>query len=531
MVPYLAESAVLYSTPLQNSIFSVETRRFLAGSLLFSLCIVGLLYIVFSAAALCFPLKRVPARRRVAFYILTVIIFAAFAVQYYRPEYQVLNFASAISLLLMYVAMQSSAEISDPLTKAYNYTAFLTIVSEYLERKKHFFILGYSVNELRRINKIYGEQRGNELLKRIAHTLGEAGEVARIYGNDFYVLLKDAANIESAVEYADSLPSAWSSESYEIPVGASKVILDSADFGSGEFLLEFMEFTVRTCKEQGEVQTLAVNNEHIRKYHRREQVKAAVARAVREDGINVAYQPIVDAYSGHVVAAEALARITDPELGVIPPGEFITVAEQSGLILELGKRVREKVWRLLSEYNIRGAGINHISVNLSSIECVQMAVMEDILKEAEFYGVTPGSIAFEVTETAAVSSKDILAFNLNMMRTKGFEFHLDDYGTGYSSMTSLISLPFSVIKFDKSIMRLAMEPQRGDLVKSTIYPMHGYGVKVVLEGIETEEQAEKARTWGVDYLQGFLYSEPLFKTAFLEYACISKIEKKVLQMI
>ena len=157
--------------------------------------------------------------------------------------------------------------------------------------------------------------------------------------------------------------------------------------------------------------------------------------------------------------------------------------------------------------------------------------MDNILEEAEYYGVAPGLIAFEITETATVASKEILAYNINMMRSRGYKFHLDDYGTGYSSMSSLISLPFNVIKFDRSIMKLAMEPQRGDFVKRTIDPMHGYGVKVVLEGVETEEQAEKARSWGIDYLQGFLYSEPLPKDIFLEYACIEKRKQKQLSTV
>ena len=122
-----------------------------------------------------------------------------------------------------------------------------------------------------------------------------------------------------------------------------------------------------------------------------------------------------------------------------------------------------KMWLLLSEYDIERAGLSYISVNLSSIECIQKTVMEEIVNESKKYNVKPELVAFEITESAAVASKEILAYNINTLRENGFKFYLDDYGTGYSSMSSLISLPFSVIKFEKSFIKLAMEPMRGDL--------------------------------------------------------------------
>ena len=530
-VPYLTVAALICTTPLTDLIFFIKDGYYISGQLMIVVYISYILYAALCVIILLSSAGSVTVKQKYTVIALIVIQLVALSIQFNNNEYQVIDFSAALSLIIMYIAMQSPSEISDPLTKSYNYSALVSILTEYINRKKHFYVLGYSVNELRHVNEVYGELCGNELLLHMSRTLGSAGELARIYGNEFYVIIKGDIPVNKIYEFAESLPKTLHIKNYEIPIGSTRVVLDSVHFQSSEVLIEFMEFTIRESKERGDDKTLIADQELIRKYYRRQQVKAAVTRAVSDNLINMVYQPIVDAYTGEVVAAEALARLTDPVLGPVSPTEFIAVAEQSGLILELGKCVREKVWKLLSEYDIRGAGINHISVNLSSIECVQKTVMEDILREAECYGVDHRLIAFEVTETAAVASKEILAFNLNMMKTKGFEFHLDDYGTGYSSMSSLISLPFSVIKFDKSIIKLAMEPQRGDLVKHTIGPMHGYGVKIVIEGIETETQAEKARSWGVDYIQGYLYSEPLPKDAFLEYACIKKIADKQLQTV
>lgn len=112
--------------------------------------------------------------------------------------------------------------------------------------------------------------------------------------------------------------------------------------------------------------------------------------------------------------------------------------------------------------------------------------------------------------------------NMAMMRNKGFAFQLDDYGTGYSSMSNLISRPFDVVKIDQSIINMAEDERRGTFVRRMIAPFHGYGMKVVCEGIETEEQAQMVRGWGADYIQGYLYSRPLPKESFIEFANLPK---------
>jgi EAL domain-containing protein (putative c-di-GMP-specific phosphodiesterase class I) len=236
----------------------------------------------------------------------------------------------------------------------------------------------------------------------------------------------------------------------------------------------------------------------------------------------VFYQPIVNASDGKIVAAEALARISDIRLGAISPAEFIPIAEQCGLILDLGKCVRSKVWELISNYDIRAAGVDHISINLSALECTQKSVMEDILREERLAGAGKGLVNLEITETAAVTSEEALAENVAMMRDNGFAFYLDDYGTGYSGMSNLISLPFDVVKIDRSIVNMAEDERRGKLVRRMIFPFHGYGIKVVCEGIETDEQAQMVRGWGADYIQGYLYSKPLPPEAFIKFANLKK---------
>lgn len=524
--PYFVLVLIILTNPFTGLVFYTDEGRFVAGPLIGIFYIVYFLYIGLCLFVMFSPNQKVRSKYKCTYIVMLMVQAASLCIQYLYPKYQVIDFSLSLSVLFTYIAMQPSAELTDPLTKALNYFALDSLLSDNINRKKPFIILGYSIDELRHINEVYGEDWGNELLTNISHTLSTAGQIARIYGNEFYVIIKGNKTTDEVYDFAEKLPKTFKIKNYEIPIGATIVIADSIYFKSSEMLIEFMEFNIRHLKDEAGEKILVIEKKQIDSFNRRQQVVNAVTRAVGEHQLDVYYQPIVDAYTGKMTGAEALARLNDPVLGWISPGEFIPVAEQTGLILELGKCVREKVWLLLSEYDIERAGLSYISVNLSSIECIQKTVMEEIVNESKKYNVKPELVAFEITESAAVASKEILAYNINTLRENGFKFYLDDYGTGYSSMSSLISLPFSVIKFEKSFIKLAMEPMRGDLVKRIISPMQVYGVRVIIEGIEDESLAGKARSWGVDYLQGFLYSEPLPKDAFIQYTGIEKKIKK-----
>lgn len=251
-------------------------------------------------------------------------------------------------------------------------------------------------------------------------------------------------------------------------------------------------------------------------------LRRAVGNALTRDGLCVYFQPIVSAATGRIIAAEALCRLTDPKWGVIPPASFIPAAEQAGLIARVDDRVRALVWEFLRCYDIRRAGLDHISVNLSAAECARRDLFCTIEKEARASGAERGTLHLEITETAAVASRAALARQMERMRRLGFCFHLDDYGTGYAGMTNLLSLPFGVVKLDKSLLDLAENTDKGRMVEGLIAPLHDCRLQVVCEGVETVRQAERLRLWGADYLQGYLYSKPLPAADFAALAGIPR---------
>jgi len=524
LLPFAAEFLLLITSPVTGQGFYISNRHYSQGPLAFTAYAAAAVYILASLIVVLCSRKHMTGRRLWAILAFMAIQLPAAAMQYFNHALLLTEFAASISLLIMYISMQPSAEIADPITNAYNISAMTALVSHSYSHREHFLVFGYSVEGLRRINDLYGENRANDFLKFIVKSLGEVygGKTARVYGGEFCVLTTRFHTPEEAAAAAEKLPAEWPTEKYTVTFESAKVVMDSETFQTPGEMQELLDFALRYAKKASGGAVLVVDSTLRAKYYRRQLVRRAVTDAIREDRVNVFFQPIVTAGEGEVAAAEALARITDMQLGPIPPAEFIPIAEQSGLILDLGRCVRKKVWQLIGDYDIRAAGVDHISVNLSAVECTQKSVMETILAEQERTGAGTGLVHFEITETAAVASEEALEDNMALMLHNGFAFQLDDYGTGYSSMSNLISLPFDVVKIDRSIVTMAEDERRGKLVRRMIAPFHGYGIKVVCEGIETMEQAQMVRSWGTDYIQGYLFSRPLPPEAFIKFAGLKK---------
>lgn len=528
VTPYAMELVFLCTSPFTRLAFYIENGVYYHGKYFFLVYLCGLLYIAVSFLTAILSWNFIPKRRLVAVLSFIPLQLTAIAIQYRHPQYLLIPFAAALSLLILLISLHSSAEYSDSLTLAYNRPAMLQLAAGAYSENRSFRIFGYSLVSFSRIYSLYGEACGDELLLRIVRVLNSTfgGITARIDGDKFCVFIDNSVPDEQILQLAENLPTVWRHRDYEISFVTSKALLDSRDFSSGRQIMEFLEFMFRCGRENGCNHTIVIDEALKYKFHRRQKVQCAIQRAISEKRISVVYQPVVDARTGRIVAAEALARLDDPEIGQISPEEFIPMAEQEGLILELGALIRSKVCEFLAEYDILRAGLSHISVNLSVVECTQRAVVEAILSEEQKYGTERGIIRFEVTETSAVDSPAELAANMEMLCAKGFAFHLDDYGTGYSSMFNLISLPFSAVKIDKSVLSLSESSERGDLIKRMIAPFHGYGIEVVCEGVETEKQAQMVRSWGVDYIQGYLYAKPLSAEEFAKFAGIEKRPEK-----
>ena len=245
-------------------------------------------------------------------------------------------------------------------------------------------------------------------------------------------------------------------------------------------------------------------------------VEDAIRRGLNEGTFEVYYQPVHKTGGLELYAAEALIRLHDTQMGDLYPDEFIPIAESTGLINEMGEFVVREVCRFLKSGTPDRLGMDHINVNLSVVQCIQNDFVQNLRTIVDEYGIDPGKINFEITESVAANDYKMLESVITDFKNSGFRFSMDDYGTGYSNMQSIFLLDFDVIKIDKSILWEAEKTEGGRIIlENSIKMIRKTGKRILVEGVETDKHAKLLDELGVDYLQGYLFSKPVPEKDFV----------------
>ncbi len=249
----------------------------------------------------------------------------------------------------------------------------------------------------------------------------------------------------------------------------------------------------------------------------RNQSAEIIARALEQNEFEMYYQPIYSVEHKKFTSAEALIRLNDSKYGFVPPSIFIPEAERLGYMKSIGHFVLDSVYAFLSEVQEEALGLTYMEINLSVQQCVQNNLMQEFAMLEQRYDVAPSQINLEVTETMSALNPKTMTRNLENLYERGYRFSLDDYGTGYSNIVRIIHLPIDIVKIDKSLIDKLDEERCRNIIADTIGMMHHNGLKVVCEGVETEEQACFLESVGCDYIQGFYYAKPMPREAFVAF--------------
>lgn len=232
-------------------------------------------------------------------------------------------------------------------------------------------------------------------------------------------------------------------------------------------------------------------------------MESILNRAMTENRLEMYYQPIYNIRTKTFQCAEALARLNDSQYGSIPPAAFIPAAENMGLILAIGDMVLESVFRFISQHDLKALGLDYIEINLSVAQCLQSDLPEVIERLQKRYGVSPGQVNFEITETLFDNIGNVMEKNIKQLSEMGYSFSLDDYGIGYSNIQRLSRLPLSIIKIDKSMVDEMFSQNGQVIIQNTVRMMQGIHKQLVVEGVETEKEKEALIGMSCDYIQGF----------------------------
>ena len=418
----------------------------------------------------------------------------------------------------------------DPLTGLANRALFTDRVGHSLARRRRGrampAVLLIDLDDFKNVNDTLGHGSGDRLLVEVARRIGDTirpGDTAcRLSGDEFAVLLEEIGDIDHAVEVADRVLDQIARSvdiGREVSVTASiGVAMVDAEVDDADDLLARADVAMYAAKTAGKGRHERYEPAMRARAWSRLELEAELRRAIGAGQIAVVYQPILDLRSRLPVEMEALVRWDHPQRGRLAPADFIGVAEESGLIVPLGRFVLEEACRQASAWPRQPGGrAIELSVNLSSRQFRDPGLLDTISSALARADLSPADLKLEITESAMLDA-DASDLLMRRIRDLGVRIAVDDFGTGFSGLSYFQRFPLDTLKIDRSFVAgLGRDPRSGAIVHATIAFAKALGLTVTAEGIETEDQFERVRALGADLGQGYLFSKPLEAAAVEAY--------------
>lgn len=466
-------------------------------------------------------------RKVVALFSMVVLTVIAIITHLVMPEIRCECFAIGIAMLSVSVTIQRPEDYIDTFTGLYKHSAYAHDMKFAFRNDKHTHIVMINVGNFAAVQNMVGYEASIELLGRIAARIVGIAKAAKancqIYFLDRgrYRMVFGENDREKAELCAEMVMNELKVRStingYEVNLTPNVVLARCPEeIESFKSLMAFgMDFHEKhpytgsyyLASEVYDPEEFAIQNN----------IDSIIERALERRSFQVYYQPIYSIERRKFVSAEALLRLYDDEHGFISPEILVPAAERSGAIHKIGEFVFEEVCKFISDNDYKKLGLDYIEVNLSVAQCMRGDLAESILEIMKRYDVSPDNINLEITETAASYTQRVMSENLNKLSRAGLSFSLDDYGTGYSNMKRVISLPLKIIKLDKSFVDEQHNPKMWTFLQYTVKMLKDMKMEIVVEGIETREMVEAFSNLKCDFIQGYFFSKPISKEEFVRF--------------
>ncbi|WP_248929511.1 putative bifunctional diguanylate cyclase/phosphodiesterase [Paenibacillus hamazuiensis] len=405
----------------------------------------------------------------------------------------------------------------DSLTGLPNRLLFYTRLQQALEaarrKRRHIAILLIDLDRFKVLNDTFGHQLGDKLLKYIATQLTgsvpENATVARLGGDEFMVLLPDLDAPQTAKDTADSLlrvlqrPFIEGTAEFHV-TGSIGVTLYPQDGETVEALIQCADIAMYRAKHEGKNRTSLYAPKMNEQIARRLDLENGLRKALPRGEFVVYYQPQMDLRSGEIYGAEALLRWQSRDHGMVPPLDFIPLAEETGLIVPIGEWVLQEACRQAVRWQQQGLPPMSVAVNISARQFMHTDFIDRVKLVLAETGLPVHKLCLEITESTAIQNIDYSVGLLSELRNLGIRLSMDDFGTGYSSLALLKKLPLHVVKIDKSFIGdITEDPSDSAIVQAIISMSHSIDLQVVAEGVETKEQLLLLWQQGCDSIQGY----------------------------
>ena len=448
-------------------------------------------------------------------------------------------FALIILIVLVHTylkVLRNREEVSylayhDTLTKLPNRAEFERYISELIDKKhkgkKKFIVLFIDLDRFKVINDTLGHDVGDEMLiilaDRIGKILGKGNLLARIGGDEFVSIIENERNMDSidvlVAEIASVIREPIHIREYSLNTTASIGIAKYPDDGQTKsMLLKHADSAMYHAKDNGG-DTYAFYNEQLSvNIQRRLELEQELVHGLKKQEFYLQYQPQYHLRTGRITGVEALIRWQSAVLGNVSPEEFISVAEDTGLIVELGYFVFRSACQEYMKWKDQGLELNLIAINISSVQLRQADAFKNFKSILDETGMQAKNIEIELTERYIMEYTTEKLTILDDMRSIGCRVSIDDFGTGYSSMSYLKSLAIDTIKIDKSfITDITTNKHDAQVAKTIIVLFQSLGYEVIAEGVETLEQENVLRAYNCDMAQGYYFAKPMDSQTFIQF--------------
>ena len=527
-IPAVLYTMLVLSNSFTGCMFAINSDQgYVRGGCIF------LTYLIFYAYCIACIVVAVRNRHKIdrqifhilaAFPVLAVLVILF---QQLYPDIILSGSAATCALLIIYLHLQNKQISMDYLTGVPNRQELLNMLDLMFKKypDKEFTLMVVSIRDFRQVNNICGQHSGDEFLKSVCRFLCEIGPRENVYrysGDEFALLFTDGdgERIRRCVgEIQERMAKPWQYRDYQfiLPV-AIGIVRRSEYVNTLEKAVSAIEYAVYQAKTGKYGEVLYCDRSMLGKLERRKQIIQILKDQLAGGDVEMYYQPIYCVDSGKFMYAESLMRMNNTPIGPVYPSEFIPIAEETGLIIELTYLILDKVCKYINRLRAQGLPIEAIHVNFSAIQFSQPDLTAKVLDIIQRNGTPMSMVKLEFTESTLAENPQVVTDFAIEMKRHGIIMGLDDFGTGYSNIATVISIPFGTIKLDKSLVWASMDNQTSALaVKHLVETFKDLGMAVVAEGVETEEQRQLVIDFGVEQIQGYYYSKPLSQQGMEEF--------------
>ncbi len=406
----------------------------------------------------------------------------------------------------------------DILTQLPNRLSLIEYLNHRCSKNDPFGFLFLDLDGFKEINDSYGHAFGDQLLISIADilrkTLPSDSYLVRMGGDEFVIIIDCQNETKIITLFLDDF---FAKLSHPIPIHQTDVYINGsigiamypADATNYQDLLQKADSAMYHAKKSGHLNYSFYEKRFIEKAIKRTTLSTKLKKALNHNELTLYYQPQINVHTNQIEGVEALCRWFTPQ-GAIPPGEFIPIAEESGLILDIGRFALSQSSIMAKQWYEQGCMLGHVAVNVSARQLSHpdfLTILDEIVTTNQ---CSPHCIEIEITESSILENPEKMLQLLHSMKEKGYYLSMDDFGTGYSSLSYLKDLPIDKLKIDQSFVRnITHNPKNQIIVKTIINLGKGLGMQVLAEGVETQEELEFLITNGIDSVQGYYFHRPL----------------------